>query len=152
MARSRKDIGSRLSRYPPDCSEVMARVGGRVSARRGAYMGARRRLFRWWTSWSLRSQKRNWPEIKSALQMTCTASFHCPLHIWVHIIDKLSNIDFNFSNILKNFNILISSSCRTWQFSFEILVLFLLLVHQPKWSLSSETQWGFSGRSGDIEV
>ena len=42
MARSRKDIGSRLSRYPPDCSEVMARVGGRVSARRGAYMGARR--------------------------------------------------------------------------------------------------------------
>ena len=30
-----EDIGSRLSRYPPDCSEVMVGVGGSVSVKRG---------------------------------------------------------------------------------------------------------------------
>ena len=30
-----EDIGSRLSRYPPDCSEVMVGVGGSASVKRG---------------------------------------------------------------------------------------------------------------------
>ena len=58
-----EDIGSRLSRYPPDCSEVMVRVGGWVSVRRGVL--CRRGSF-------LLVDGLKFKKIKQG-----TASFHC---------------------------------------------------------------------------